>query len=115
MSCYSASALVDTIQKKSKKFSFLKEGSQSYTFISLKTNSNIRDIYMSMVLLKLQLLAWYKIAFKKEFSSYQCFNEKPVHVRANFKLLKFINCAAAIDDNLTYVHPYQRQSQVRAQ
>lgn len=62
---------------------------------------------MCMILLKLQLLAWYKIGFKNGFSSYQHFNENPVHVKANFKLLKLIYCAAAIDDRLTYVHPYQ--------
>lgn len=81
----------------------------SYSFISLKTDSNIWYVYMRMILLKLQLLDWYKIVFKEEFSLYQHFNENPVHVRANFKPLKLIYCAVAIDDKLIYVHPYQRQ------
>lgn len=62
-----------------------------------------------MTFLTLQLLAWYKFGLKKEFSSYQHFNENPVHIKANFKLLKLIYCAGAIDDKLTYVHSYQRQ------
>lgn len=43
---------------------------------------------MCMILLKLQLLAWYKIGFKKELSPYQYFNENIVHIKANFKLLR---------------------------
>lgn len=41
--------------------------------------------------------------------SYQYFNENPVYVRTNFKLLKPIHCAAAVDNRLTPVHPYWRQ------
>lgn len=62
-----------------------------------------------MILLNLQLLDWYKIGFKEEFSLYQHFNENPVHVRANFKPFKLIYCAVATDDKPIHVHPYQRQ------
>lgn len=72
---------------------------------------------MCTILLKLQLPAWdeteFSSVFTRESLSYRYFNENPVYIRANFKLLKLISCATAIDDRLTPVHPsYGQQSGV---